>query len=103
MREPKEIDHLRWFCEGCGALLHDATFLPPDGTVREVALALLAGWLAGVEAYLPHSLPADVPLTTTLSTAGSTARSTTGSTTRTPARGLDAPADAGAGPVGADA
>ena len=20
MREPKEIDHLRWFCEGCGAL-----------------------------------------------------------------------------------
>jgi len=26
MREEKEIDHLRWFCESCGNLLHDATF-----------------------------------------------------------------------------
>lgn len=26
MRQAKEIDHLRWFCESCGALLHDATF-----------------------------------------------------------------------------
>jgi amidohydrolase len=34
--------------------LHDAAFLPPDGTVREVALALLAGWLAAVETHLPH-------------------------------------------------
>jgi amidohydrolase len=34
-------------------MLHDAQFLPPDGTVREVALALLAGWLAAVETHLP--------------------------------------------------
>lgn len=26
MRAEKEIDHLRWFCESCGNLLHDATF-----------------------------------------------------------------------------
>ena len=26
MRAEKEIDHLTWFCESCGALLHDATF-----------------------------------------------------------------------------
>jgi 3-hydroxyanthranilate 3,4-dioxygenase len=26
MREEKEIDHLRWFCESCGNLLHDAVF-----------------------------------------------------------------------------
>jgi 3-hydroxyanthranilate 3,4-dioxygenase len=26
MREEKEIDHLRWFCEDCGNLLHDAVF-----------------------------------------------------------------------------
>ena len=26
MREPKEIDHMRWFCERCGGLLHDAAF-----------------------------------------------------------------------------
>ncbi len=26
MREPKEIDHMRWFCESCGELLHDAQF-----------------------------------------------------------------------------
>jgi amidohydrolase len=32
--------------------LHDARFLPPDGVVREVALALLAGWLAAVETHL---------------------------------------------------
>jgi len=25
MRAPKEIDHLTWFCESCGALLYDAT------------------------------------------------------------------------------
>jgi len=37
-------------------MLHDARFLPPDGAVREVALALLAGWLAAVETHLvtPH-------------------------------------------------
>jgi len=35
-------------------MLHDAAFLPPDGTVREVASALLAGWLAAVETHLPH-------------------------------------------------
>ena len=35
-------------------MLHDATFLPPDGTVREVALALLAGWLAAVATHLPE-------------------------------------------------
>jgi amidohydrolase len=34
-------------------MLHDATFLPPDGTVREVALALMAGWLAAVGVHLP--------------------------------------------------
>jgi amidohydrolase len=40
---------------GAGSpMLHDAQFLPPDGTVREVALGLLAGWLAGVETHLPH-------------------------------------------------
>ena len=26
MRAPREIDHMKWFCEGCGALLHDASF-----------------------------------------------------------------------------
>lgn len=26
MRAEKEIDHLRWYCEKCGNLLHDATF-----------------------------------------------------------------------------
>ena len=26
MRAEKEIDHLRWFCESCGALLHQASF-----------------------------------------------------------------------------
>ncbi len=25
-RKSGEIDHLRWFCEGCGAVLHDASF-----------------------------------------------------------------------------
>jgi len=30
-------------------MLHDATFLPPDGTVRQTATAMLAGYLAGVE------------------------------------------------------
>jgi hypothetical protein len=35
-------------------MLHDPRFLPPDGTVREVALALLAGWLAAVETHLPR-------------------------------------------------
>ncbi len=33
-------------------MIHDAHFLPPDGTVREVALALMAGWLAAVETFL---------------------------------------------------
>jgi amidohydrolase len=37
-------------------MLHDARFLPPDGTVREVALALLAGWLAAVETHLPSAV-----------------------------------------------
>ena len=37
-------------------MLHDAQFLPPDGTVREVALALLAGWLAAVEQHLPEQV-----------------------------------------------
>jgi amidohydrolase len=31
------------------AMLHDPRFLPPDAAVRQVALALLAGWLAGVQ------------------------------------------------------
>ena len=26
MRAQKEIDHMRWFCESCGELLHDAAF-----------------------------------------------------------------------------
>lgn len=26
MRKPDEIDHLKWFCERCGEVLHDATF-----------------------------------------------------------------------------
>jgi amidohydrolase len=33
-------------------MLHDARFLPPDGSVREVAVALLSGWLAGVETFV---------------------------------------------------
>jgi amidohydrolase len=33
-------------------MIHDAHFLPPDTTVREVALALMAGWLAAVETFL---------------------------------------------------
>ena len=35
-----------------GPMLHDASYLPADHVVREVALALLAGWLAGAEAAL---------------------------------------------------
>jgi amidohydrolase len=35
-------------------MLHDPHFLPPDGTVREVALALLAGWLGAVETHVLH-------------------------------------------------
>jgi amidohydrolase len=34
-------------------MLHDPRFLPPDETVREVALAMMAGWLAGVQTFLP--------------------------------------------------
>lgn len=26
MRKPEERDHLKWFCEKCGEVLHDATF-----------------------------------------------------------------------------
>ncbi len=26
MRRPEERDHLKWFCEKCGEVLHDATF-----------------------------------------------------------------------------
>jgi len=26
MRKPNEIDHLRWYCESCGEMLHDAMF-----------------------------------------------------------------------------
>jgi 3-hydroxyanthranilate 3,4-dioxygenase len=26
VREQAEEDHLRWYCEGCGALVHEATF-----------------------------------------------------------------------------
>ena len=25
-RKPGELDHLRWYCEGCGEVLHDAAF-----------------------------------------------------------------------------
>jgi len=25
-RKPGELDHLRWYCEGCGDVLHDAAF-----------------------------------------------------------------------------
>jgi amidohydrolase len=38
-------------------MLHDPHFLPPDGTVREVALALMAGWLGAVETHLPQVGP----------------------------------------------
>jgi len=30
VREPGEIDHLRWYCEGCGEVLHDASFQLED-------------------------------------------------------------------------
>ncbi|MDH3627676.1 MAG: 3-hydroxyanthranilate 3,4-dioxygenase [Acidobacteriota bacterium] len=26
IRQPGELDHLRWFCEGCGEVLHNASF-----------------------------------------------------------------------------
>ena len=42
-------------------MLHDARFLPPDSAVREVALALMAGWLAAVETHLTPVVPAVVP------------------------------------------
>jgi glutathione S-transferase len=42
-------------------MLHDARFLPPDSAVREVALALLAGWLAAVETHLTPIVRAVVP------------------------------------------
>jgi amidohydrolase len=39
-------------------MLHDPHFLPPDSSVPEVALALMAGWLAAVETHVPHLGPA---------------------------------------------
>jgi amidohydrolase len=36
-------------------MLHDAAFLPLDATVRDTALAMLAGYLAAVQAYVPGS------------------------------------------------
>ncbi len=29
-RKPGELDHLRWYCEGCGEVLHDASFQLED-------------------------------------------------------------------------
>ena len=29
-RKPGELDHLRWYCEGCGDVLHDASFQLED-------------------------------------------------------------------------
>jgi amidohydrolase len=34
-------------------MLHDAGFLPPDSTVRHTALAMLAGYLAAVQSWVP--------------------------------------------------
>jgi 3-hydroxyanthranilate 3,4-dioxygenase len=30
VRQPGELDHLRWYCEGCGEVLHDAAFQLED-------------------------------------------------------------------------
>ena len=30
VRKPGELDHLRWFCEGCGEVLHDSAFQLED-------------------------------------------------------------------------
>ena len=30
VRKPGELDHLRWYCEGCGKVLHNATFQLED-------------------------------------------------------------------------
>ena len=30
VRKPGELDHLRWYCENCGEVLHDATFQLED-------------------------------------------------------------------------
>ncbi len=30
VRKPGELDHLRWYCEGCGEVLHDASFQLED-------------------------------------------------------------------------
>jgi len=30
LRRPGELDHLRWYCEGCGEVLHDASFQLTD-------------------------------------------------------------------------
>jgi len=30
VRKPGELDHLRWYCEGCGEVLHDAEFQLED-------------------------------------------------------------------------
>jgi 3-hydroxyanthranilate 3,4-dioxygenase len=30
LRKPGELDHLRWYCEGCGDVLHDASFQLTD-------------------------------------------------------------------------
>jgi 3-hydroxyanthranilate 3,4-dioxygenase len=47
MREEKEIDHLRWFCESCGNLLHDATFHCKDlGTQLK---PIIEGFFADVQ------------------------------------------------------
>ncbi len=35
-----------------GPMLHDPRYLPPDDAVREVAVALLAGWLGGAQTVL---------------------------------------------------
>ncbi len=29
-RKPGELDHLRWYCEACGDVLHDASFQLED-------------------------------------------------------------------------
>jgi 3-hydroxyanthranilate 3,4-dioxygenase len=48
MREEKEIDHLRWYCESCGEILRDATFHCKDlGTQLK---PVIEGFMADVGA-----------------------------------------------------
>ena len=42
-------------------MLHDARFLPADERVRDVAVALMSGWLAGAQLLAAAARAAESP------------------------------------------